>query len=106
LCGINSTLDSKKRRNLPQQTSGMIFTLGESNESIMEDLLLILSITVGTYLCFFGYSIILLRLFFPLKTKEEMERIRIAPVLRKQESAPKPRRRVSLQLTNESRLLA
>lgn len=74
-------------------------------KSIMEDLLLIISITVGTYLCFVGYSIILMRLFFPLKTKEEIERIRIAPAVTKQESASKPRP-VSLELTNRSGQLA
>ena len=32
----------------------------------------------GTYLCSMGFAIVLFRLFFPLKTKEEVQKMRVA----------------------------
>jgi hypothetical protein len=39
----------------------------------MKDFLIIIGIVVGTYVCFIGFTLILMRLFFPLKTNAEME---------------------------------
>ena len=41
----------------------------------------------GTYLCSMGFAIVLFRLFFPLKTKEEVQKMRTA-----RSAQPRPRR--------------
>lgn len=41
----------------------------------MNDLLLYLTLVLGTYFCGMGFVIVMFRLFFPLKTKEEWQKI-------------------------------
>ena len=67
----------------------------------MNDLLLIISVALGTYLCSMGFAMLLIRLIFPFKTKEELERINVIQALAKQQPAPK-QQPVSLALLNKS----
>ena len=41
----------------------------------MDNSLNLISIVLGTYLCSVGFVVVLFKLFFPLKTKEEIERL-------------------------------
>ena len=63
----------------------------------MNDLMILMSITLATYLGSVAFTILLLRLFFPFKTKEEMERDRIVESLAKVQIVP---RRSSISLVN------
>lgn len=68
----------------------------------MKDFLVLISIVVGTYVCFIGFTLILIRLFFPLKTTAEMEALENAQAKRRTPEAPP----VSLPLSGRSRQLA
>lgn len=67
----------------------------------MNDLALFFIITMTTYLCSVGFTIILVRLFFPLMTREEVERIKSMQTLTNHQIVPgKPS--VLLPLLNKS----
>ena len=44
----------------------------------MDNSLHLISIVLGTYFCSVGFVVVLFKLFFPLKTKEEIERLEMA----------------------------
>jgi len=96
----------KKARKITSKPNGMIFTLYGSNDFIMNDILLLMGITVGTYLLSLGFAIILLRLFFPLKTKEEMERIKIVSGASANQQTVPELARISFPLLKRRRQLA
>lgn len=50
----------------------MVFYPLGINDRIMNDILLLIATFAGTYLCSLAFAIILTRLIFPFKTKEEM----------------------------------
>lgn len=60
---------------------------------------------VGMYLCFVGYVIALGRMFFPLKTKQDWEKINAVKTVPNQQRIARIRR-VSQAVVNESRQLA
>ena len=68
---------------------------------IMNNLLHLISIVLGTYICSVAFVVVLFRLFFPLKTKEEMERLEMEKLLYTQRLAKRrtraDRNRISLQ---------
>jgi hypothetical protein len=88
----------------------MIFPLTGVNKPIMNNLLHLISIVLGTYICSVAFIVVLFRLFFPLKTKEEMERWEAEKLLSAQRLAKKGERirknRISLQVLNRSEQLA
>lgn len=53
--------------------NGMIFSFVGRNYSIMRDLILFITLIAGTYLCSVGFSIVVFRMFFPLKARETEE---------------------------------
>lgn len=75
----------------------MIFTLYRANDTIMNDILLLIATFAGTYLCSLGFVIILTRLIFPFKTSEQMA----ADNIRRNEAQPqitRKRRQIVLPL--------
>ena len=71
----------------------------------MNDLILFLSIILGTYLGCVAFTVVLVRLFFPLKTKEQMEEIEAAKALAIQRASSK-QRRVAIPVLSRPRQLA
>jgi len=51
---------------------GMVFTHLKENDLVMNDILLVIATFAGTYLSSLAFVIVLTRLIFPFKTKEEM----------------------------------
>lgn len=47
----------------------------------MNNWLHLISIVLGTYICSVSFVVVLFKLFFPLKTKEEMERLEMEKLL-------------------------
>lgn len=47
----------------------------------MNNLLHLISIVLGTYICSVAFVVVLFRVFFPLKSKEEMERLEMKKFL-------------------------
>lgn len=86
-------------------THGMIFTLIDPNWILMSDLLLLTALMLGTYLCCAGFTVLLVRIFFPLRTKEEMEELKLTKTHATQQAVRKSRA-VTLPLLNRSRRLA
>jgi len=88
----------------------MIFTLKGVNKPIMNNLLHLISIVLGTYICSVAFVVALFNLFFPLKTKEEMERLEMEKLLFTQRLAKKRARtkgnRISLPVLNGSEQMA
>ena len=71
----------------------------------MNDLMILMSITLATYLGSVAFTILLLRLFFPFKTKEEMEKDRNIESFAKMQIVH-GRSSISLVNLKKSRLLA
>ena len=88
----------------------MIFTLKTVKKPIMNNLLHLISIVLGTYICSVAFVVVLFKMFFPLKTKEEMERLEMEKLLYIQRLAKKRtrsgRNRISLNGFNRSEQLA
>jgi hypothetical protein len=88
----------------------MIFTLHRGKKPIMNNLLLLISIVLGTYVCSVAFVVVLFNAFFPLKTKEEMERLELEKLLFNQRLAKRHtrarRNRISLPLLNRPEQLA
>ena len=88
----------------------MIFTPTGVNKAIMNNWLHLISIVLGTYICSVAFIVILFKLFFPLKTKEEMERLETEKLLFTQRLAKRrgraKRNRISLPVLNRSEQLA
>jgi hypothetical protein len=88
----------------------MIFTSTGVNKPIMNNWLHLISLVLGTYISGVAFVVVLFKLFFPLKTKEEMERLEMEKLLFTQRLA---KRRGSVretefryQLLNKSEQLA
>lgn len=92
------------------QSHGMIFTLYRRKYAYMNNLVHLISIVLGTYICSVAFVVVLFKLFFPLKTEEEMERLEMEKLLFTQRLAKKSartkRNRVSLPVLNRSEQLA
>ena len=88
----------------------MIFTLHRGKKPNMNNLLHLISIVLGTYICSVAFVVVLFKMFFPLKTKEEMERLEMEKLLYMQRltkrRARAGRNRISLQGFNRSEQLA
>ncbi|MBL0745108.1 hypothetical protein [Chryseolinea lacunae] len=61
----------------------------------MMEFLKFVALMGGTYLCSVGFAIVLFKLFFPLKAKEEVQKIKVA---RSAQPRPKRQRREVLSL--------
>ena len=87
---------------------GMIFTLHRGNKPIMNNLLHLISIVLGTYICSVAFVVVLFKVFFPLKTKEEMEELETEKLLFTQRLAKRQARknRISLRVLGRSEQLA
>ena len=76
----------------------------------MNNLVHLISMVLGTYICSVAFVVVLFKLFFPLKTKEEMERLEMEKLLFTQRLAKRQgsvrRNRISLPLLNKSEQLA
>jgi hypothetical protein len=88
----------------------MIFTSTGVNKPIMNNWLHLISLVLGTYISGVAFVVVLFKLFFPLKTKEEMERLEMEKLLFTQRLAKRRgsirRNRISLPLLNKSEQLA
>jgi hypothetical protein len=76
----------------------------------MNDWLHLISIVLGSYTCSVAFVAVLFKLFFPVKTKEEMERLEMEKLLFTERLAKKQGRakrdRISLPVLNRSEQLA
>ena len=76
----------------------------------MDNLLHLISIVVGTYVCSVAFVVVLFNLFFPMKTKEEMEKLEMEKLLFAQRVAKRRtramRNRISLPVLNRPEQLA
>ena len=76
----------------------------------MNNSLHLISIVLGTYVCSVAFVVVLFKLFFPLKTKEEMERLEMEKLLFTQRLAKRQTRarknRLSLPVLNRPEQLA
>ncbi len=76
----------------------------------MNNLLHLISIVLGTYICSVAFVVVLFKLFFPLKTKEEMERLEMEKLFFTLRLAKKRARNkgnhISLPVLNSSEQLA
>ena len=75
----------------------------------MDNLVNVVSIVLGTYICSVAFVVVLFKLFFPLKTKEEMERLEMEKLLfteRLAKRKSRKRNRISLPVLNRSEQLA
>lgn len=76
----------------------------------MINLLHLIGIVLGTYICSVAFVVVLFKLFFPLKTKEEMERLEMEKVLFSERLAKRQakarKNRISLPVLNRSEQLA
>ena len=76
----------------------------------MNDWLHLISIVLGSYTCSVAFVVVLFKLFFPVKTKEEMERLEMEKLLFTERLAKKrgraKRNRISLPVLNRSEQLA
>ena len=75
----------------------------------MNNLIHVISIVLGTYICSVAFIVVLFKLFFPLKTKEEMERLEMEKLLFTERIAKRKsrkRNRISLPVLNRSEQLA
>ena len=88
----------------------MIFTSSGLNKPIMINLLHLISVVLGTYICSVAFVVVLFKVFFPLKTKEEMEKLEMEKILFMERLAKKRsrtrRNRISLPVLNRSEQLA
>ena len=75
----------------------------------MNNLLHLISIVLGTYICSVAFVVVLFKVFFPLKTKEEMERLEMEKLLFTQRLAKRRTRKNGISLpvlNNRSEQLA
>jgi hypothetical protein len=76
----------------------------------MDNLLHLISIVVGTYVCSVAFVVVLFNLFFPMKTKAEMEKLEMEKLLFAQRVAKRRtramRNRISLPVLNRPEQLA
>jgi len=76
----------------------------------MNNSLHLISTVLGTYFCSVGFVIVLFKLFFPLKTKEEIERLEMEKELYMQRLAKRQsrvnRNHISLPALKRSEQLA
>ena len=76
----------------------------------MDNLLHLISIVIGTYVCSVAFVVVLFNLFFPMKTKEEMEKLEMEKLLFAQRVAKRRpramRNRISLPVLNRPEQLA
>jgi len=88
----------------------MIFTHTGVNKPNMNNWLHLISIVLGTYIGSVAFVVVLFKLFFPLKTKEEMERLEMEKLLFTERLAKRrgrgKRNRISLPVLNRSEQLA
>jgi hypothetical protein len=88
----------------------MIFTPTGVKKASMNNWLHLISIVLGTYICSVAFVVVLFKLFFPVKTKEEMERLEMEKLLFTERLAKKrgraKRSRISLPVLNRSEQLA
>jgi len=110
LWGTNSTTLVERTAFEYYPSHGMIFTLKTVKKPIMNNLLHLISIVLGTYICSVAFVVVLFKIFFPLKTKEEMERLEMEKLLYTQRLAKRRtrsgRNRISLNGFNRSEQLA
>ena len=70
----------------------------------MDNLLHLISIVIGTYVCSVAFVVVLFNVFFPLKTNEEMERLEAEKLLFTERVANRRtramRNRISLRTLN------
>ena len=76
----------------------------------MDNLLHLISIVLGAYVCSVAFVVALFNVFFPLKTKEEMERIEVEKLLFTERVAKRRtramRNRISLRALNRPEQMA
>lgn len=74
----------------------------------MDNLLHLISIVLGTYICGVAFVLVLFNVFFPLKTEEEMEKLEMEKLLFAQrlEKRRARRNRISLPVLNSPEQLA
>ena len=74
----------------------------------MNNLVHLVSIVLGTYICGVAFVVVLFKLFFPLKTKEDMERLEMEKMLFTQrlEKRQARKNRISLRELGRSEQLA
>ena len=76
----------------------------------MDNLLHLVSIVIGTYVCSVAFVVVLFNVFFPLKTKEEMERLEVEKLLFTERVAKRRtrvmRNRISLRTLNRPEQMA
>ena len=88
----------------------MIFTSTGVNKASMNNWLHLISFVLGTYIASVAFVVVLFKLFFPMKTKEEMERLEMEKLLFTERLAKTrgrgKRNRISLPVLNRSEQLA
>ena len=76
----------------------------------MNNLLHLITIVIGTYICSVAFVVVLFNVFFPLKTEEEMEKLEMEKLLFAQRVAKRRtgarRNRISLPVLNRPEQLA
>lgn len=107
-CGINSTLLLCRDTYRLWRDRWHDFYPFMSKTIFMSDLLLLFGIWLGTYLCSMGLTVILFRVFFPLKAKEQWQQQEQVTMTRSIADRPgmSNRRAVTVALLNRSRHLA
>jgi hypothetical protein len=109
-CRVNSPTFVEISREAAQGVDGMIFTPFRVNKFYMNISLHLISTVLGTYFCSVGFVVVLFKLFFPLKTKEEIERLEMEKELYMQRLAKRQsrvnRNHISLPALKRSEQLA
>lgn len=95
-CGVKTTQKVRHDRGVIHCPCGMIFTLYQANCRIMNDILLLIATFAGTYLFSMVFVILLMRLIFPFKTKEEIATATIVRTAGQQKTGKRTQTRLPL----------